>query len=105
MVLGPRPGGVGESVVLAGETAIHVPHELPGQDPEGGSEVNFSMQEDSSSAACTPRADISRNDSGNVFGDALADATGPQSPTAQVGMASQLVPSQKRVDTNSSAPG
>eukprot|EP00775_Hariotina_reticulata_P007911 gene7911-8107_t len=84
MVLGPRPGAVSESFVVAGETAIHVPHELPGQDPEGGSEVNFSMQEDSSSAAGTPRADISRNDSGNVFSDALADGTGPRSPTAQV---------------------
>jgi hypothetical protein len=86
VLLGPRPAAVGESVALASEAAIHVPHELPGQDPEGGSEVNFSMQEDSSSAACTPRADLSRHDSGNAFNDTSADGAAPRSPTAQVRM-------------------
>jgi hypothetical protein len=41
---------------LTAEQSIHVPHELPGQDPEGGSEVNFGGDE-SSSVSGTPRAD------------------------------------------------
>lgn len=41
---------------MGGGHPIQVPHELPGQDPEGGSEVNFGDGE-SSEATATPRAD------------------------------------------------
>jgi hypothetical protein len=49
----PAPG---ETVAVGGGHPITVPHELPGQDPEGGSEVNFGDGE-SSEATATPRAD------------------------------------------------
>jgi hypothetical protein len=58
--------GAQEAVGLAGGAAIQVPHELPGQDPEGGSEVNFG--DESSEATATPRADgeLSRRASSDI---------------------------------------
>lgn len=57
---------------IVASQAIHVPHELPGQDPEGGSEVNFG-DEPLSDATATPRADsdLSRraSESGSYFQD------------------------------------
>lgn len=61
-----------------GEHTIQVPHELPGQDPEGGSEVNFG--DESSEATATPRADgdISRrtSDTNLNFQDSRPSADG-----------------------------
>eukprot|EP00879_Flechtneria_rotunda_P016242 GHRR01016993.1.p1 GENE.GHRR01016993.1~~GHRR01016993.1.p1 ORF type:complete len:737 (+),score=201.89 GHRR01016993.1:705-2915(+) len=84
MVMGTRPGAADESVALASEHSILVPHELPGQDPEGGSEVNFAL-DDGSSAAATPRADISRHSSEAGFSERghLADGL-MRSPADQV---------------------
>lgn len=79
MVLGTRPGAADESVALTSEASVQVPHELPGQDPEGGSEVNFAVDEDSSSAAATPRGDLSTSFSEQVSLDGQ-----PHSPHAQV---------------------
>ncbi|KAF8073001.1 Ppc2 [Scenedesmus sp. PABB004] len=86
MVMGTRPGAAGESVALASEASVTVPHELPGQDPEGGSEVNFALGgDDSSSAAATPRADPSSSGGGATFSSAGGAAEdGPLSPPSQV---------------------
>lgn len=73
---------------LGPEHSIHVPHELPGQDPEGGSEVNFG--DESSSLAETPRegGDISRGASENFSMNFSMEGRGasvdsmPRSPTA-----------------------
>ena len=55
MVLGARPGAANDSIALTADHCVAVPHEMPGQDPEGGSEVNFGLVEDSSSVSGTPR--------------------------------------------------
>jgi hypothetical protein len=79
MVLGTRPGAADESVALTSETSVQVPHELPGQDPEGGSEVNFAVDDESSSAAATPRGDLS-----SAFNEQVSLDGQPASPHAQV---------------------
>jgi hypothetical protein len=79
MVLGTRPGAADESVALTSETSVQVPHELPGQDPEGGSEVNFAVDDESSSAAATPRGDLS-----STFSERVSLDGQPASPHAQV---------------------
>jgi hypothetical protein len=79
MVLGTRPGAADESVALTSEANVQVPHELPGQDPEGGSEVNFAVDDESSSAAATPRGDLS-----STFSEQVSQDGQPASPHAQV---------------------
>jgi hypothetical protein len=79
MVLGTRPGAADESVALTSEANVQVPHELPGQDPEGGSEVNFAVDDESSSAAATPRGDLS-----STFSEQVSLDGQPASPHAQV---------------------
>lgn len=81
MVLGTRPGAADASVALASEASVHIPHELPGQDPEGGSEVNFG--DDSSSAAVTPR-ESSRGPSDGGFNEHVLPNGLPKSPEQQV---------------------
>lgn len=90
MVMGVRPGAADDSVALAGQASVAVPHELPGQDPEGGSEVNFSIDDDSSSAAATPRGDLSRGGSDAAFNERTSMDSQPRSPTSQVGRAGRL---------------
>eukprot|EP00882_Tetradesmus_deserticola_P002991 GHRQ01003176.1.p1 GENE.GHRQ01003176.1~~GHRQ01003176.1.p1 ORF type:complete len:1130 (+),score=552.97 GHRQ01003176.1:118-3507(+) len=77
MVLGTRPGAADASAALTSESSVQVPHELPGQDPEGGSEVNFAVGDESGSAAATPRGDLS-----GAFAQVSLDGQ-PQSPPAQ----------------------
>ncbi len=83
MVLGTRPGAADESVALTSDASVHVPHELPGQDPEGGSEVNFALGDESSSATATPRAELGHSSSG-VFNEGLSADGQPQSPQKQI---------------------
>lgn len=87
MLLGARPGAADESVALTSEQSVLVPHELPGQDPEGGSEVNFALDESSSTTA-TPRGDLSQSASATTFTE-QASADGPKSPLAQVWLGRQ----------------
>lgn len=82
MVLGARPGAANESVALTSEASVHVPHELPGQDPEGGSEVNFGDGEASSTAA-TPR-EVSRGGTDGHFNERVSCDGVPRSPKTQV---------------------
>lgn len=83
MVLGVRPGAATEVIALTSEASVRIPHELPGQDPEGGSEVNFG--DGDSSAAATPR-DASSGGAGGAFNDRVSTEGVPRSPPAQVGV-------------------
>lgn len=72
-----------DTVTINTSPAVPVPHELPGQDPEGGSEVNFAMGADgeSSETTATPRADSDYNrrtsDTNNTFADGRPSLDGP----------------------------
>lgn len=81
MVLGVRPGAANESVALTSEASVHVPHELPGQDPEGGSEVNFG--DGDASAAATPR-ETSQGGAEGHFNTRVSFDGVPRSPKEQV---------------------
>lgn len=43
MVVGTRPSAFQEHSMLQAEKGVDIPHDLPGQDPEGGSEVDFPL--------------------------------------------------------------
>lgn len=78
-----------ETVGLTSGQAIQVPHELPGQDPEGGSEVNFG--DESSEATATPRTDgdLSRrtSDTNLNFHDSRPSTDGVSSRTGATSLA------------------
>jgi hypothetical protein len=83
--LGPRPGAPDASVALAAEPSILVPNEVPGQDPEGGSEVNYGDGDESSSVSGTPRESDSRRTSDfslqfTMDGGRLSSADGGLAP-------------------------
>ncbi|GBF92588.1 phosphoenolpyruvate carboxylase [Raphidocelis subcapitata] len=107
---GNLPGGAGlvyeQQSLLQAERGAIVPHELPGQDPEGGSEVDFAESFDASedaSRASTPRAPgagARRRSSagGGGFGGAPGAADGtplPSMPPVEA-MSSQCPPSFAR---------
>jgi hypothetical protein len=57
MLAGAQFGGSYEQqAMLQVERGAVVPHELPGQDPEGGSEVDFAVDSEDASYASTPTA-------------------------------------------------
>ncbi|KIZ04332.1 phosphoenolpyruvate carboxylase [Monoraphidium neglectum] len=84
MVSGTHPGGSYEQqAMLQAERGAVVPHELPGQDPEGGSEVEYSLEvsEDPSRASTPTTARAAAAAAANPLGRAAADGAGPL-PTA-----------------------
>ncbi len=53
--MGMRPQSFQDQALLHAEKGVEVPHEFPGQDPEGGSECEYMLSpEDSSNLASTP---------------------------------------------------